>query len=67
LGYILHDDALVQQAQRRLNAVVDHMHPNSILFLSWLDKNRLHEVPRVDVPRDRTHARFLEVISLHTQ
>lgn len=39
LGYILHDDALVQQAKRRLDVVVSHMNPNSILFLWWLNKN----------------------------
>lgn len=44
LGYILHDDALIQQAQRRLNVVVDHMHPNSILFLWWLDKNNADDM-----------------------
>ena len=40
LGYILHDDALLEQAKRRFGVVVDHMNSNSILFLWWLDKNR---------------------------
>jgi len=40
LGYILHDDALIQQAQRRMNVVVDHMHPDSILFLWWLNPHQ---------------------------
>ena len=38
-GYVLLDKALIEQAQRRLNVVVDHMNPNRILFLWWLDKN----------------------------
>ena len=40
LGYVLHDDALIQQAKRRLDVVVTHMNANSILFLWWLDKNK---------------------------
>jgi hypothetical protein len=40
LGYVLHDDALVQQARRRFDVVVDHMNPNGILFLWWLNKNK---------------------------
>ena len=39
LGYVLHDDALIQQAKRRFDVVVTHMNPNSILFLWWLNKN----------------------------
>ena len=39
LGYVLHDDALIQQARRRFDVVVTHMNPNSILFLWWLNKN----------------------------
>jgi hypothetical protein len=39
LGYLLHDDALIQQAKRRLDVVATHMHPDSILFLWWLNKN----------------------------
>jgi hypothetical protein len=39
LGYVLHDDALLQQAKRRLDVVVSHMNPDSILFLWWLNKN----------------------------
>src|SRR5664279_3109593 len=39
LGYILHDDALIRQAKRRLDVVVTHMNTNSILFLWWLNKN----------------------------
>ncbi|MHB1037103.1 MAG: beta-L-arabinofuranosidase domain-containing protein [Pirellulales bacterium] len=38
LGYILHDDALIQQAKKRLDVVVTHMNPNGIVFLWWLDK-----------------------------
>ena len=39
LGYVLHDDALIQQAKRRFDVVIAHMNPNGILFLWWLDKN----------------------------
>ena len=44
LGYVLRDDDLVQQAKRRFDVVVNHMTPNSILFLWWLDKNRPDDV-----------------------
>ena len=40
LGYVLHDDALIQQAKRRLDLVVTNMNPDSILFLWWLDRNK---------------------------
>ncbi len=39
LGYALHDDALIQQAKRRLDVVANNMNTNSLLFLWWLDKN----------------------------
>jgi hypothetical protein len=39
LGYALRDDALIQQAKRRLYAVADNMNTNGLLFLWWLDKN----------------------------
>lgn len=39
LGFALHDDMLMQQAKRRLDVVVDHMHPDSLLFLWWLNRN----------------------------
>ena len=39
LGFALHDDDLIQQAKRRLYAVAEHVHPNGLLFLWWLDKN----------------------------
>jgi uncharacterized protein len=44
LGYVLHDDALIQQAKRRLDVVVTHMNTNSILFLWWLNKNNPDDV-----------------------
>lgn len=44
LGYILHDDALIEQAKKRFDVVVTRMHPNSILFLWWLDKNKPDDV-----------------------
>jgi hypothetical protein len=49
LAYILHDDALMQQAKRRLDVVVDHMTPASILFLWWLDKNNPDDVKGASV------------------
>ncbi len=39
LGFALHDPALIEQAQRRLYAVADHMNTNGLLFLWWLDRN----------------------------
>ena len=36
---MLHDDALLAQAKRRLDVVVSHMNPRGILFLWWLNKN----------------------------
>jgi hypothetical protein len=44
LGHILHDDALLRQAKRRLDVVVDHRNPDGILFLWWLNKNRPDDV-----------------------
>jgi hypothetical protein len=40
LGYALHDEALIQQAKRRLYAVADNMTPDGLLFLWWLDRNK---------------------------
>ncbi len=39
LGYVLHDETLLEQAKRRLDVVVSHMNPDGILFLWWLKKN----------------------------
>jgi hypothetical protein len=39
LSFALHDEALIQQAKRRLDAVADHMNTNGLLFLWWLDRN----------------------------
>lgn len=39
LGYALHDDELIQQAKMRIDAVADHVNPNGISFLWWLNKN----------------------------
>jgi hypothetical protein len=47
LGYVLHDDALVAQAKNRFNVVIHHIHPNSILFLWWLNKNRPEDTKAV--------------------
>ncbi len=40
LGYALHDEALIAKARARLDVVADHLNPNSILFMWWLDRNR---------------------------
>lgn len=48
LGHILHDESLIQQAQRRFAVVVDNMRPNSILFLWWLDKNQPFDAKSVE-------------------
>jgi hypothetical protein len=48
LGYILHDDALIQQAKKRFGVVIDHMNPNSILFLWWLNKNRPADMKSIE-------------------
>jgi hypothetical protein len=47
LGYVLHDDALIQQAKRRLDVVVTHMNPKGILFLWWLNKNNPDDVKAI--------------------
>ena len=39
LGFALHDEALIQQAKRRLYLVADNMNTNGLLFLWWLDRN----------------------------
>lgn len=38
LGFVLHDEALIGQAKARFDVVADHMNPNGILFMWWLDK-----------------------------
>ena len=48
LGYVLHDDALLEQAKRRLGVVVTHMNPNGILFLWWLNKNHPDDVRSIE-------------------
>jgi hypothetical protein len=48
LGYVLHDDALLQQAKKRLDVVVTHMNPDSILFLWWLNKNRPEDLKSIE-------------------
>lgn len=39
LGAVLGDQTLCQQAKTRLDVVIDHMNPKSILFLWWLNKD----------------------------
>jgi len=48
LGFCLHDEELVRQAQRRLYVVADHMTPNSLLFLWWLDRNKAEDRKSAD-------------------
>ncbi|NUQ66037.1 MAG: glycoside hydrolase family 127 protein [Pirellulales bacterium] len=38
LGYALHDESLIAQAKRRLDAVADNMNTDGLLFLWWLDR-----------------------------
>ncbi|HOM17079.1 MAG TPA: glycoside hydrolase family 127 protein [Thermoguttaceae bacterium] len=47
LGYILQDQGLLEQAKRRLDVVVTHMNPNSIVFLWWLNKNNPEDAKAV--------------------
>ncbi|OGV71078.1 MAG: hypothetical protein A2283_21470 [Lentisphaerae bacterium RIFOXYA12_FULL_48_11] len=49
LGYLLHDDALIQQAKQRFDVVVNHMNTNSILFLWWLNKNNPDDIKGAEV------------------
>jgi len=49
LGYALHDDALVRQAQTRLGALSPQMNDRGILFLWWLDKNKDEDVKGAQV------------------
>lgn len=44
LGFVLHDDALLAQAKRRLDVVVDPMNPHGILFLWWLNQDKPEDV-----------------------
>jgi uncharacterized protein len=44
LGYALHDDFLIDKAKSRLDAVVNRMNKNGILFMWWLDKNNPEHV-----------------------
>ncbi len=49
LGYVLHDDALIQQAKRRFDPVVNNINPNSILFLWWLNKNHPDDLKSIEI------------------
>ena len=50
LGLALRDDALLEQARRRLYAVVDNMNAatNGILFFPWLDRNNPEDWKALD-------------------
>ena len=49
LGLALGDTELTDQARRRLGVVMDNMHPDSILFLWWLDQRRAEDIAAVGV------------------
>lgn len=49
LGFALHDEGLIQQAKTRLDVVADHVNPNGIFFLWWLDKNNAEQRAAVNV------------------
>jgi hypothetical protein len=49
LGFALHDDALIRQATRRLHVVAEHMNPDGILFLWWLNRHRAEDCQAVAV------------------
>lgn len=38
LAFALHDESLLEQAGRRLGVVADHVSPDGLLFLWWLDR-----------------------------
>ncbi|MBS1853549.1 MAG: glycoside hydrolase family 127 protein [Acidobacteria bacterium] len=44
LAYALQDDALLQQAKTRLDAVVQHMNRESILFVWWLHRDKASDM-----------------------
>jgi len=44
LGFVLHDEVLIQQAKKRFSAVVDNMNDRSILFLWWLDRTKQEDL-----------------------
>lgn len=52
LGFALHDDAVVAQAKRRLHVVADRMHPDSLLFLWWLNRNNPADRQAVNAAMD---------------
>jgi hypothetical protein len=45
LGYALHDEALIRQAQTRLGAVADRMKDKGISFFWWLDRRLSYDDP----------------------
>lgn len=51
LGYVLHDEALIQQAKRRLDVAADNMDPNGIAFLWWLNKNNSDDMKAIELDR----------------
>ena len=49
LGYVLHDEALIQQAKKRFDVVINHMNPSSIVFFWWMNKNSPYDVQSVRI------------------
>lgn len=47
LGYVLHDDFLINQAKSRLGDVVNNMNENGIQFYWWLNQNNPEELKAV--------------------
>lgn len=48
MGFILHDKALIEQAKKKLDVVVDNMNDHSIAFMWWLDKNKPEDLKIVE-------------------
>ena len=52
LGCILHDEGLIGMARKRLGVVTSRMHPDSILFLWWLNRHRAEDRKGAAVSRE---------------
>jgi uncharacterized protein len=52
LGYILHDDSLLNKAKSRLDVVVNNMTDSSILFIWWLNRNKPADMSEKEAGND---------------